>query len=493
MNLALAFASNAQRHSAKTALFWGESRFSYHDLWVQSLWVTRQLRAEYGVRRGDRVGVWLRNCPEFVPALFGIFSAGAVAVPINCFLKPAEVSFILADAGLEVLIVDDSMDDSLGKLAGQPGLRFLRAASFGRREHPGQESHLDVCEADLALLIYTSGTTGHPKGAMLSHGNLLANIQSCRVALEAVGEDRFAVVLPLFHSFMLTVGMLLPLLVGGSMVLIKTLNPPKSLLAEMFQHEATLLPAVPQFFRALTHGVMPARLPLRLCISGGAPLPSALLRDFTARFSIPLLEGYGLSEASPVVTFQPIHGPWKAGSIGIPLADVEVTIQNDSGEILPPGETGEVCVRGANVMLGYWNQPEATAETLRQGWLLTGDIGYADRDGYFYITDRKKDMLLVNGINVYPREVEEVLYQYPGVKEAAVIGVPDARRGEQPLAFIAVEDGVKLDEERLLEFARERLADYKVPRRVVFLPALPHNATGKMLKTELRGLAAKGA
>jgi len=232
---------------------------------------------------------------------------------------------------------------------------------------------------------------------------------------------------------------------------------------------------------------------LRLCISGGAPLPSALLRDFTARFSIPLLEGYGLSEASPVVTFQPIHGPWKAGSIGIPLADVEVTIQNDSGEILPPGETGEVCVRGANVMLGYWNQPEATAETLRQGWLLTGDIGYADRDGYFYITDRKKDMLLVNGINVYPREVEEVLYQYPGVKEAAVIGVPDARRGEQPLAFIAVEDGVKLDEERLLEFARERLADYKVPRRVVFLPALPHNATGKMLKTELRGLAAKGA
>ena len=493
MSLALAFASNAQRHAAKTALFWGESRISYHDLWKQSLWVAGQLQDEFGVRRGDRVGIWLRNCPEFVPALFGIFAAGAVAVPINCFLKPVEVSFILADAGIKLLVVDESMQDGLGKLAGPPGLRFLRAASFGRRENPGPESNLDLNEGDLAVLIYTSGTTGHPKGAMLSHGNLLANVQSCRVALEAVGEDRFAVVLPLFHSFMLTVGMLLPLLVGGSMVLIKTLHPPKSLLAEMFQHQATLLPAVPQFFRALTHGVLPGQLPLRLCISGGAPLPATLLRDFTARFSIPLLEGYGLSEASPVVTFQPIRGPWKAGSIGQPLTDVEVTIQNDAGEILSPDKTGEVCVRGANVMQGYWNQPEATAGALRDGWLLTGDIGHADRECYFYITDRKKDMLLVNGINVYPREIEEVLYHYPGIKEAAVIGVPDARRGEQPLAFIAAEDGVKLDEELVLEFAREQLADYKVPRRVVFLTALPHNATGKMLKTELRNIAAKGA
>ena len=178
MNLALAFAANARRHPAKTALFWGESGFSYHDLWTQSLWVAAQLLNDYGVRRGDRVGIWLRNCPEFVPALFGIFSAGAVAVPINCFLKPAEVSFILADAGIHILVVDECMDESLGKLAGHSGLRFLRAASFGRREEP--ELGLDLCEADLAVIIYTSGTTGHPKGAMLSHGNLLANVQSCR-------------------------------------------------------------------------------------------------------------------------------------------------------------------------------------------------------------------------------------------------------------------------------------------------------------------------
>jgi long-chain acyl-CoA synthetase len=493
MNLTLAFASTVQRDPAKTALFWGDARFSYLDLWSQSLWVAEKLGAGLGVRRGDRVGIWLRNCPEFVPALFGILQAGAVAVPINSFLKPPEVSFILADAGIQVLIVDESMHESVGKLAAGPsGLKLLRAGSFGRPAETEAAASSDLAEEDLAVLIYTSGTTGHPKGAMLSHGNLLANVQSCRVALEAVGGDRFAVVLPLFHSFMLTVGLLLPMLLGGSMVLIKTLHPPKNVLLEILQHEATLLPAVPQFFRALLQGAPPAELPLRVCISGGAPLPAETLREFTARFPIPLLEGYGLSEASPVVSFQPMRGPWKAGSIGQPIANVEVSIQNDAGEILPSGQTGEVCVRGANVMQGYWNQAAATAAVLRHGWLLTGDVGHGDADGYFYITDRKKDMLLVNGLNVYPREVEEVLYKYPGVKEAAVIGVPDARRGEQPLAFIAAEEGVPLDAGRLLEFARAQLADYKVPRRVVFLPALPHNATGKILKTELRKIAANG-
>jgi long-chain acyl-CoA synthetase len=214
------------------------------------------------------------------------------------------------------------------------------------------------------------------------------------------------------------------------------------------------------------------------------------LKEFTARFPIPLLEGYGLSEASPVVSFNPIHGPWKGGSIGVPVSGVEVSVQNDSGEILAAGATGEICVRGRNVMLGYWKQPGETAKTMRQGWLLTGDIGHVDADGYFYITDRKKDMLLVNGINVYPRQIEEVLYSFPGVKEAAVIGVPDERRGEQPLAFVAAHDGIELHEGPLLQFARKQLADYKVPRHIVFLPALPRNATGKILKTELRKAAA---
>jgi long-chain acyl-CoA synthetase len=492
MNLPRALAKSAKRHPDKTALFWGGSQFSYGDLWSRSLWVADQLRSEFGVRAGDRVGLWLKNCPEFVPALFGILQTGAVVVPINNFLKPPEVSFILGDAGIDVIICDESMREGFENLrSGRPGLRALRVEDFASLAAPARAGReCRSSESDLAVIIYTSGTTGHPKGAMLSHGNLLANVESCRRALEAVGEDRFVVLLPMFHSFMLTVGILLPLLIGGSIVLIKTLHPLKNIVAEIVQHRGTLLPAVPQFFRTMTHGSVPPDLPLRVCISGAAPLPAEILKEFTARFPIPLLEGYGLSEAGPVVSFNPIRGPWKAGSIGVPISGVEVSVQDDSGEILAAGATGEICVRGANVMLGYWKQPVETTATMRQDWLLTGDIGHVDADGYFYITDRKKDMLLVNGINVYPRQIEEVLYSFPGVKEAAVIGVPDARKGEQPLAFVSAHDGIDLQEGPLLQFARKQLADYKMPRHIVFLAALPRNATGKILKTELRKAAA---
>jgi long-chain acyl-CoA synthetase len=205
---------------------------------------------------------------------------------------------------------------------------------------------------------------------------------------------------------------------------------------------------------------------------------------------VPLIEGYGLSEASPVVSKNPLHGVRKAGSIGIPIANVEMSLQDESGKLLGANETGEICVRGGNVMMGYWNQPEETRKVFRDGWLLTGDVGHRDADGYYYITDRKKDMLLVNGINVYPREIEEVIYHFPGVKEAAVIGVPDSRRGEQPVAFVSAAEGQTVDERTLHEFIRSKLADYKVPKQIIFLAALPKNATGKILKTELRKLAA---
>jgi long-chain acyl-CoA synthetase len=307
--------------------------------------------------------------------------------------------------------------------------------------------------------------------------------------LQAVSFDRFVLLLPMFHSFMLTVGIALPLLVGGSVVLIKTLQSPRAIINEALARQATILPAIPQFFRALANAPLPEQFSLRLCISGAAPLPREVLKEFNDRFPIPLLEGYGLSEASPVVSMNPIQGPWKAGSIGVPIPDVAMSVQNDAGEHLPPDSIGEICVRGGNVMRGYWNQPDETAKALRDGWLLTGDIGYRDADGYYYITDRKKDMLLVNGINVYPREIEEVLYEFPGVKEAAVVGVPDARRGEQPLAFVAAKDNTVLDERELLLFLKERLADYKLPRRVVFIASLPRNPTGKILKTALRAMS----
>ena len=372
------------------------------------------------------------------------------------------------------------------ELIGQQ-LKSLRVEEFAEEFGP-PVSTSSRSEGDLAIIIYTSGTTGHPKGAMLSHGNLLSNVNSCRQVLAAFDGDRFVVLLPMFHSFMLCVGVLLPLLVGGSLVLIKSLHQPKNILAEIIHRRATILPAVPQFFRTLAGAQMPADLPLRICVSGGAPLPGEILREFNEKVPVPLLEGYGLSEASPVVSMNPLAGPWIAGSIGVPIPDVEMSVQDDDGKLLGTGETGEICVRGGNVMQGYWNQPEETAKSIRAGWLLTGDIGHCDANGYFYITDRKKDMLLVNGINVYPREVEEIIYQFPGVKEAAVIGVPDPRRGEQPVAFVSVNDGVTLDEKALQHFVREKLADYKVPKRVIVLPALPRNATGKILKTALRQL-----
>ena len=495
MNLAAAFVDSAERHSTKPAMFWGADQFTYNDILRQTRALASHLQQALRVTPGDRVGIWLKNCPEFVPVLFAILNAGGVVVPINNFLKPDEVSFIISDAGVNVLITDKSTAEALPKLtAARPELKFWVVEDFAQLPQSATDQQSQRGENDLAVIIYTSGTTGHPKGAMLSHGNLLSNVQSCGEVLSAVEVDRFVVLLPMFHSFMMTVGVLLPILVGGSMVLVRSLHPPKNVLLEILQHRATILPAIPQFFRTLANAAVPKnQLPLRICVSGGAPLPAEILREFNEKMPIPLIEGYGLSEASPVVSLNPVKGPWKAGSIGVPIPGVEITVQDETGKKLGRGETGEICVRGPNVMQGYWNQPAETAKAIRDKWLLTGDIGHEDNDGYFYITDRKKDMLLVNGINVYPREIEEVLYKFPGVREAAVIGVPDARRGEQAMAFVAGNEGATLDEKTLQQFVRERLADYKVPKKVVFLPALPRNATGKVLKTALREQAVKHA
>ncbi len=491
MNLASAFAASAKKHSEKIALFWGGQEYSYAKLWEESVFVSDRLQSQFGVKPGERVGLWLKNCPEFVPAFFGILQAAAVVVPINNFLKPAEVNFILEDAGIDVLITDKELGAHFPALASaRPGLKLYQVEGLNglnklnelNREKGPDETEIN----ELAVIIYTSGTTGRPKGAMLSHGNLLHNVESCRIVLQTVEADRFAVLLPMFHSYMLTVGMLLPLIVGGSIVLIKSLHPPRAALQEIFERKTTVLPAIPQFYRSMVNAPIQPPVPLRYCICGAAPLPAQVLREFEEKFHIPLIEGYGLSEASPVVTKNPLDGRRKAGSIGLPIPHVEVSIQDESGRELGPNEIGEVCVRGGNVMLGYWNQPEETAKTMRKDWLLTGDIGYRDVDGYYYITDRKKDMLLVNGINVYPREIEEILYQYPGVKEAAVIGRPDPRKGEQPVAFVAAIDGSVVEEKALQRFVKERLADYKVPRKIVVMQALPRNATGKILKTALR-------
>jgi long-chain acyl-CoA synthetase len=311
-------------------------------------------------------------------------------------------------------------------------------------------------------------------------------VASCRICLQIVPDDRFAVLLPMFHSYMLTVGLLLPLFAGSSIILVKSVHPVRNAIQELYSRQATVLPAIPQFYRSLANAELPGPLPLRVCVSGSAPLPVQVLKEFEKRFGIPLIEGYGLSEASPVVAKNPLDRTRKPGSIGLPIPNVEMSVQDDEGRLLEARQVGEICVRGGNVMIGYWNQQEETAQAFRNGWLLTGDIGYRDEEGYYYITDRKKDMLLVNGNNVYPREIEEVIYQFPNVKEAAVVGQPDSRRGEQPVAFVVSNEGTQVDDSMLVKFLRSKLADYKVPRRVVFLPALPRNTTGKVLKTELR-------
>ena len=488
MNLASAFSATAERNRDKTAVFWGDDTRSFGHLHEESAAVAGALSGEHGVRPGDRVAIWVKNCPEFISAFFGIQKAGGVVTPINNFLKPDEVAYILSDSGCGLLITDESMDEALPQLQeAVPGLRFLKVESFGDLAGGGVVVEPDGRGSDeLAVIIYTSGTTGRPKGAMLTQGNLLHNIESCRKILEAEELDRFVLLLPMFHSFMLTVCNLLPLILGGSVVLIRSLHPPKNVMLEIVRHQATVMPAIPAFFRAMLHDSVPKDLPLRAAISGAAPLPVETLNAFNEKFPFPLIEGYGLSEASPVVSFNPLRGPWVAGSIGRPVPDVEVSVRNEAGEELADGEIGEICVRGGNVMAGYWNRPEETEKSIRGGWLYTGDIGYRREDGYAFITDRKKDMLLVNGINVYPREIEEVIYQFPGIKEAAVVGKRDARKGEMPVAFVVANEEAEIDEKELAQFLKGKLADYKIPRKLVKLEALPRNATGKILKTELR-------
>ncbi len=487
MSLFNAFDEAARRQPAHIAIYWGDAELSYAWLTHRAAWLAKELSQRHALGRGDRVAVWLKNCPEFPAALFGVWRAGGVVTLINNFLKPDEVAYILKDSGARVVITDESLSEPRAKVAAMhPELAFIGIESFAELS-PDELPPASLTTEDLAALLYTSGTTGHPKGAMLTHGNFLSNVRSCRQCLEITSDDRLVVLLPQFHSFMFTVGTLLPLLSGASIVLIKTLHPLKHVLEEIIRRKATLLPAVPQIHRALAGMPAGLQLPLRLCVSGGAPMPLEVLRQFQERWpAIPLIEGYGPTESSPVATVNPIHGQRKAGSVGVPIPDVQLSIRDDNGQELPVGATGEICICGPNVMRGYWNQPEETAAVLRDGWLYTGDIGHRDADNFYYITDRKKDMLLVNGINVYPREVEEVIYRFPGVKEAAVIGVPDARKGEQPVAYVVPADNTTLDEKAIIAHVREHLADYKVPRHVHFLNALPRNATGKVLKTELR-------
>ncbi len=458
--------------------------------------------AERGIGKGDRIALYCINSDAFAICYCGIVKAGAVVVPVNLLLNPKEISYILRDAGARALFYHQAFAASVAAFRGELPDLELAIAIGGEPDDGGDLYFADLCAVeprppspdidpaqDLAAILYTSGTTGHPKGAMLSHRNLLSNSYSVVNGLQLrPGEDRLLVVLPMFHSFAATVGMLTPLLHGLSFAPLPKFDP--GLVSETIAAvQATVFLGVPSMYSVLLRipeGQLANWKSIRYAVSGGAAMPVEVMRQFEERFGIPVYEGDGPTECSPVTCVNPIGGPSKPASVGLPVPDVEIEIFDDVGQHLAQGEIGEICVRGPNIMQGYWNLPEATAEAFFGEWVRTGDLGYKDEEGYLYIVDRKKDMIIVNGMNVYPRMIEEVLYRHPQLLEAAVVGEPDQRHGEIPIAYVAPKEGESVTSADIRAFCREHLGRHEIPRRVVIRETLPKNAAGKILKRELR-------
>ena len=501
----------AERTPDNLALVYRDLEMSYREL----AGAVQRLAAGFaalGVGEGDRVALLLPNCPPFVLGYYAAALLGAVVVPSNPLLKPAELEYIWKDADVKLVmtvppllpgveaarksltslrhvvsilpreeLADAALADSISGFITLPELMAKGAAA----ELPAP-SHQE--ENDCAVIIYTSGTTGHPKGAMLSHRNLIRNVEQLEGVLELKASDCFLTALPLFHAFAGTVCMHAALENGCATILMDNFTPARALEA-VEKYHVTIFPAVPALFYALLQSPPDREYDMssiRVFVSGGAPLPATTLSALEARYGIPVLEGDGPTECSPATSVNPIRGVRKVGSVGLPLPGVEIAIFDDNDVPLAAEEIGEIVVGGDNVMLGYLNQPEATAEAMRSGWYHTGDIGKIDADGYVYILDRKKDMIITAGLNVYPREVEEVLFTHPAVADCAVIGQPDAMRGEEVVAVIVVKPGVTVTERELTAHCRERLANYKVPRRVLFRDVLPRGGTGKVVKRLLK-------
>jgi long-chain acyl-CoA synthetase len=490
-NLALNLTRTAAEHPDAIACKLDDAAFNYGLLDHASARVSAMLKSK-GVGPGDRVGIMLPNVPYFPAVYYGILRAGAVVVPMNVLLKGREVGYYLSDAGVKILFAWHD---------------FIRAAQAGADAaggveivpvKPGEieglifehEPDNDVAEQDgddTAVILYTSGTTGKPKGAELTHANLGRNAE-CAMGLFGVGVgDVVFAGLPLFHSFGQTCTMNAAVRGGATITLLPRFDPSRAL--EIMQRDkCTVFEGVPTMYGALLNHPDRANYDvstLRVCASGGASMPVEVMRGFEQTFGCKVLEGYGLSETSPIASFNHPDRERKPGSIGTPLAGVEMKIVDDDREDVADGEIGEIVIKGHNVMKGYWNQPEATAEAIKDGWFATGDMATVDEEGYFFIVDRKKELIIRGGYNIYPREVEEVLYEHAAVREAAVVGVPHAELGEEVGAAIALKDGAEADAEELKAFVKEQVASYKYPRRIWFVDDLPKGPTGKILKREI--------
>src|SRR5437867_5954547 len=437
---------------------------------------------------GDTVGILLLNSQKYIATMLGAWKAGKTAVPLNYLLPPAELGFIIKDSGMCGLISSPFFNQALGSVKPLLGDR----GAILMADDPGFTSPstggLPRDYRDPALFLYTSGTTGRPKGVILTHDNLIANVESCRTAGDFDDRDAFLCLLPFFHTYAITGTFLLPLLSGSRMVLVERFQPAK-VLGLIQEHKISVFLAIPSMYRVMAAAEGDFDLSsVRFPISGGEPLPAATAEAFQNRFKVPIYEGYGQTEAAPVVTLNtPVHR--KLGTIGRAVPGVEVAIWDDQNRVLAAGEIGEIMVRGRNVMPGYHHLPEETAKTITDGWLHTGDLGKLDEDGYVTITGRKKDLIISAGENIYPREIEEVLAQHPKVKEVAVIGVKDEVRGEVPKAFVIAREGIELDEKELRSFCREQLAGYKIPKYFEIVADLPRSPTGKVLKRMLSASA----
>jgi len=516
-----ALEANAQRFPRRVALeFLGRS-LTYRELWREVEAFAKGLQ-EAGLRPGDRVAIMLPNSPQFVIAFYGTLLAGGVGVNVNPMYTPRELRHQLQDAGVQALVILDQLLPRYQEVKAEVPVRLLVRTGIQdylpfpknllyplmlRRKGQapkalegvpwraflkrGRPEPVAVDLDDLALLQYTGGTTGLAKGAMLTHRNLSSNALQVRAWIPDFreGEEVVLGAIPFFHVYGMTVAMNLALLGAAKLVLLP--RPEIGPIVEAIEkHRVTLFPGVPTLYVAFNNfpGIEKRDLKsVRACISGSAPLPLEVAERFEKLTGAKLVEGYGLTEASPVTHCNPLYGERRLGSVGLPLPGVDAKVVDEEGKEVPLGEVGELIVKGPNVMKGYWNRPDETQKALKDGWLFTGDLARMDQDGYFYIVDRKKDMIIAGGYNIYPREVEEVLYGHEAVQEAAVVGVPDPYRGETVAAFIVLKEAYrgKVTEKDIEAFCRANLAAYKVPRIIQFRDSLPKSSVGKILKREL--------
>jgi len=486
-NLASFLTETAERHGDRPALKLDDEVVTYEQLDEGSARAAAMLRSK-GFEPGDRVGVMLPNVPYFAVAYYGILRAGGIVVPMNVLLKGREVGFYLQDSGAKLVLAWKDFAVS----AEDAGAEVVEVApgAFEKLlgEHEPEREIDDTGGEDTAVILYTSGTTGKPKGAELTHDNLARNTEVVATTLvEITEEDVLLGALPLFHSFGQTCGLNASVYTGACLTMIPRFDPSRAL--EIVERDkVTIFEGVPTMYTALLHAPDRDRYDtstLRLCVSGGSAMPVEVMRGFEEAFGCKVLEGYGLSETSPVASFNHPDRERKPGSIGTPIEGVEMKVVDDDGADVEQGEVGEIVIRGHNVMKGYWQREDATREAVKDGWFHTGDMGRIDEDGYFSIVDRKKELIIRGGYNVYPREVEEVLYEHPAVEAAAVIGMPDERMGEEVGAAVVLKKGEQIGEDELRDFVKAEVAAYKYPRRIWFVDDLPKGPTGKILKREI--------